>query len=84
MRRSHHDEPVSAAELVENIERISRIAGKGVIRLSEMEAENKRLREAMRGLFVRLDHPLNGSQRVAYFLRWPEVEAARAALGHQP
>jgi hypothetical protein len=35
--------------------------------------------EALRGIFARLDHPLNGSQRVHYFLRWPEVKDARAA-----
>ncbi len=61
----------------------SPLATRAADRLSEMEAENKRLREAMRGIFARLDHPLNGSQRVYYFLRWPEVEDARAALEPQ-
>lgn len=51
-------------------------------RLSEMDAENKRLREALSGLFARLDHPGNSGQHVNYFLRWPEVETARAALEH--
>lgn len=40
----------------------------------------KVLVDALRGLFVRLDHPGNGGQHVNYFLRWPEVETARAAL----
>jgi len=38
------------------------------------------LEAALSGLFARLDHPGNGGQHVNYFLRWPEVEAARAAL----
>lgn len=38
------------------------------------------LEDALKGIFARLDHPDNGGQFVSYFLRWPEVEAARKAL----
>jgi len=38
------------------------------------------LLEALRGILKRLDHPLNAAQHVEYFKRWPEVEAARAAI----
>ncbi len=39
-----------------------------------------RYQDALRAVFARLDHPGNADQRVQYFLRWPEVKAARAAL----
>lgn len=49
--------------------------------LIRAQAERVRVLEsALSGLFARLDHPGNGGQHVNYFLRWPEVEAARAAL----
>lgn len=70
------DEPVSAAELVENIERISRIAGKGVIRLSEMEREIKRLREALKSIELHTSVSSHPHCRDA-------CADARAALEHQ-
>ncbi len=70
------DERVSAAELVENIERISRIAGKGVIRLSEMDAENKRLREALKSIELHTSVSSHPHCRDA-------CADARAALEHQ-
>jgi len=39
-----------------------------------------RYQDALRAVFARLDHPGNADQRVQYFLRWPEVKEARAAL----
>ena len=49
--------------------------------ITSAQAERVRVLEgALRGLFVRLDHPGNGGQHVNYFLRWPEVETARSAL----
>lgn len=38
------------------------------------------LEGALKAIFARLDHPGNGGQFVHYFLRWPEVEAARKTL----
>jgi hypothetical protein len=35
---------------------------------------------ALRDIFARLDRPDNGGQFVRYFLRWPEVKAARQTL----
>jgi len=53
---------------------------------SETEAKGRLINaapdllEALRGILKRLDHPLNAAQQVEYFKRWPEVEAARAAI----
>jgi hypothetical protein len=44
---NQREEVISTTELVENIERITRIAGKGVLRIGELERENARLREAL-------------------------------------
>lgn len=49
--------------------------------LAAATARIARLEEALRGIFARLDHPDNRVQRVEFFLRWPEVRDARAALG---
>lgn len=48
--------------------------------LAKSRERVKVLEEALSGIFKRLDHPLNGGQHVNYFVRWPEVEAARRAL----
>jgi hypothetical protein len=39
-----------------------------------------RYQDALHAVFARLDDPGNADQRVQYFLRWPEVKEARAAL----
>lgn len=39
-----------------------------------------RYQDALRAVFARLDDLGNADQRVQYFLRWPEVKEARAAL----
>lgn len=48
--------------------------------ITTLSEELEAVKEALRGVFARLDHPGNGGQHVNYFLRWPEVESARAAL----
>lgn len=47
---NQREEVISTTELVENIERITRIAGKGVLRIGELERENARLRDKLEHL----------------------------------
>ncbi len=58
----------------------ARLAGEIEREVQALEARERVLMQALRGVFARLDHPDNGGMFVNYFVRWPEIETARSAL----
>lgn len=71
-------------ELAVHLDKTVEVAADAVARAALAEARARSLEIALDGLFRRLDHPGNGGQHVNYFLRWPEVAAARALLPAPP
>jgi FtsZ-binding cell division protein ZapB len=86
--RGRMDAQRAAAEKIEELERENAALQKerdyavkwGNAAVESVQEAMWRYQDALRAVFARLDHPGNADQRVQYFLRWPEVKAARAAL----